>query len=130
MKKKIMVLSVMLLSLFMTSVYAQKSSAILKAGINFANVSTNDDGGIDDAKTLTSFQVGIIGDLSIAPFFSIQPGLVFTGKGTKVQSGNEGDANWYRATSNPYYLEVPVNLVFKTPTGPVKFFAGAGPISQ
>ena len=28
---------------------------------------------------------------------------------------------------NPYYLEIPVNLVFKTPTGPTKFFAGAGP---
>jgi hypothetical protein len=57
----------------------------------------------------------------------VQPGILFTGKGTKTQSGTEGSANWYRATSNPYYLEVPVNLVFKTPTGPVKLIAGAGP---
>lgn len=127
MKKKLMLFGLVLLSFFISSVYAQKSTAIIRGGVNFANVSTNSDGDIDDAKTLTSFNVGIIGDLNIAPFFAIQPGILFTGKGTKTQSGNEGDANWYKATSNPYYIEVPVNLVFKTPTGPVKFFAGAGP---
>jgi len=127
MKKKMAISCIALLSLFFSSVNAQKTSAILRGGINFANVSINDDGGIDDAKTLTSFQVGIIGDLRVAPCFYIQPGLIFTGKGTKTQSGTEGSANWYRATSNPYYLEIPVNLVLKTPTGPVKFFGGAGP---
>ena len=45
----------------------------------------------------------------------------------KTQRGNEGDANFYRATVNPYYIEVPVNLVFKTPTGSSNFFVGAGP---
>jgi hypothetical protein len=125
--KKITVAIVAIFSLFITSVHAQKSSAILKAGINLANVSVNPDGDIDDAKTLASFQVGLVGDFNLAPFLSIQPGLLFTGKGTKTQSGTEGSANWYRATTNPYYLELPVNFVFKTPTGPVKFFAGAGP---
>lgn len=126
MKKK-MFIGILLASFFITSAYTQKSTAILKGGVNFANVSVNDDGDIDDAKTLTSFQVGIIGDLNIAPFFAIQPGLIFTGKGTKTQAGDDGDANWYRATTNPYYIEIPVNFVFKTPSAPVKFFAGAGP---
>jgi hypothetical protein len=114
-------------SLFAFGARAQKSSAILRAGVNLANVSVTDKGGIDDAKMLTTFQVGVIGDLNITSFLAIQPGLVFTGKGTKVQSGEQGDANYYRATSNPYYLELPVNLVLKTPKGPTKFFAGAGP---
>jgi len=127
MKKKIMVMGAVMLSFFVSSVYAQKSTAIIRGGVNFANVSNNEDGDVDKAKTLTSFNVGIIGDLNITSFFAIQPGLLFTGKGIKTQSGNEGDANWYRATSNPYYLEVPLNFVFKTPTGPIKFFAGAGP---
>lgn len=104
-----------------------QSSAILRGGVNLANISINNDGDVDDNKTLTSFQVGIIGDLQIASFLSIQPGLIFTGKGSKTQAGEETDATYYRATTNPYYIEVPVNLVFKTPTGPVKFFAGAGP---
>lgn len=105
----------------------QKSSAILRAGVNLANVSVTGNGDIDDAKMLTSFQLGIIGDFRLASFLAIQPGLVFTGKGTKTQTGNQDEANFYRATTNPYYLEIPVNLVFKTPTGPTKFFAGAGP---
>lgn len=115
-----------LLTLGVVSANAQ-SSAIIRGGVNLANVSVTDNGGIDDAKMLTSFQVGVIGDFNLTSFLAIQPGLLFTGKGTKTQSGNEGDANFYRATSNPYYLELPVNLVFKTPTGPTRFFAGAGP---
>ena len=127
MKKKIAISFIALSFALISSVNAQKSSAIIRGGINFANVSVNGDGDIDDAKALTSFQVGIIGDLRVAPCIYVQPGLIFTGKGTKTQSGTEGSANWYRATSNPYYLEVPVNLVLKSPTGPVKFFGGAGP---
>lgn len=127
MKKKIITLLPSLILFLFFSSYAQKSSSILRGGINFANVSINDDGNVDDAKMLTSFQVGIIGDLNVAPFLALQPGIIFTGKGTKSQSGTEGSANWYRATTNPYYIEIPFNLVFKTPLAPVKFFAGAGP---
>ncbi len=108
-------------------VKGQKSTAILKAGVNLANVSINNDGDIDDARTLTSFQVGIAGDLYLAPYLSFQPAVLFTGKGTKTESGQESDATYYRATTHPYYIEIPANLVFKTATGPVKFFAGAGP---
>ena len=125
--KKTAIVCLALFSLFITTANAQKSTAIIKAGVNFANVSVNDNGNVDDAKSLTSFQVGIIGDIKLCPIFAVQPGILFTGKGTKTQSGTEGSANWYKATSNPYYIEVPVNFVFKTPTGPVKFFAGAGP---
>ena len=125
--KKTAIVGLALFSLFATTANAQKSSAIVKAGVNFANVSIDNNGRVDDAKALTSFQAGIIGDIKLAPIFSIQPGILFTGKGTKTQSGTEGSANWYKATSNPYYIEIPVNFVFKTPTGPTKFFAGAGP---
>jgi hypothetical protein len=127
MKKKILIPCLALICLLTVSAHAQKSSAILRGGINFANVSINGNGDIDDAKTLTSFQLGLIGDLHVAPFLAIQPGILFTGKGTKSQSGTEGSANWYKATSNPYYIEVPVNIILKTPTGPVKLFGGAGP---
>jgi len=115
------------LFLLIFSGQAQKSSAILRAGVNIANVTTTNDGSIDESNSLTSFQVGIIGNIHLAPFLFFQPGIVFTGKGAKTQSGNTTDATYYRATSNPYYIEIPANFVFKTPTGPIKFFAGAGP---
>ena len=105
---------------------SQESGAILRAGVNLANVSIADNGSVDDAKMLASFQAGIIGDFHVSSILYFQPGVLFTGKGTKTQSGTEGSANWYRATSNPYYLEMPLNIVLKTP-GAVKFFGGAGP---
>lgn len=99
---------------------------ILRGGINLANITITNDGDIDKNKMLTSFQVGLIGDIKILPFLYFQPGVLFTGKGSKTEQGQPSDFQYYRATSNPYYIEVPVNLVLKTP-GPIKFFAGAGP---
>jgi hypothetical protein len=118
---------VLLVAAISFSAHAQKSNAILRGGLNLANVSITDNGKVDDAKMLASFQAGIIGDIHVANVLYFQPGLLFTGKGTKTQSGSEGSSNWYRATTNPYYLEIPLTLVVKTPTGPVKFFGGAGP---
>jgi hypothetical protein len=107
---------------------AQNSSAWLKGGVNLANVSFNEDGNIDDANTLVSFHAGIQGDFNITSFLALQPGLFFTGKGSKTQAGNTTDATYYRATTNPFYIELPVNLVFKAPIEKdAKFFAGAGP---
>ena len=116
-------------SLFaLLNVDAQKSSIILRGGLNLANVTVSENGRVDDAKTLTSFQAGFIGDVSLGQFVSLQPGLLVTGKGSKTQSGETTDANYFKATTNPIYLEVPLNLVFKfgASDGP-GFFAGAGP---
>lgn len=111
------------------NLYAQTSSVFLKGGINLANVSVTDAGGIDDAKMLVGFHAGLQGDIPVVKnILSIQPGILFTGKGSKTQSGNTTDANYFRATSNPMYIEVPVNVVLKVPMGgEAKFFAGAGP---
>lgn len=102
------------------------SAQVLKGGVNLANISINNDGGVDDNKMLTSFQVGLSGDIKFLPFLYFQPGIFFTGKGSKTQSGATTDATYYRATTNPYYIEVPANFVLKTP-GPIRLFAGAGP---
>jgi len=121
--------SLILTTLFSTAVVtgARAQKAYLRAGVNLANVTITNDGDIDEVKMLTGFQVGFTGNIHIALFMSFQPGILFTGKGSKTQSGNTTDATYFRATSNPYYIEIPANFVFKTPTGPIKFFAGAGP---
>lgn len=108
--------------------FAQESAAWLKGGVNFANVSYNSKGQVDDANLLTSFHIGIMGDITFAKVFSIQPGLFFTGKGSRLQSGNSSDATYYKATTNPYYIELPVNAVFKLPIDKESnFYFGAGP---
>ena len=126
MKKYILLI---LPSLFILSnINAQRSSVILRGGLNLANVTISENGRVDDAKTLASFQAGFIGDIGLGEFVSLQPGLLVTGKGSKTQSGESADANYFKATTNPIYLEVPLNLVFKfgANEGP-NFFAGAGP---
>ncbi len=120
---KIRILSLLAISLFTLSARAQ----FLRGGLNFANVTITNDGNIDNNKMLTSYQLGIIGDFKIMPVLYIQPGIVYSGKGSKTESGDPNGPTWYKASSNPKYIEIPVTLVFKTPTGPVKFFAGAGP---
>lgn len=120
MKVRILALSLVLFASFATQ------AQIIKGGVNFANISISDDGDVDENKTLTTFQVGITGDIRIVPFLFFQPGILFTGKGSKTQSGETTDATYFRATSNPLYVEIPANFVLKTP-GPIRFFAGAGP---
>jgi hypothetical protein len=116
-----------IISSFSTISFAQDGAAWLKGGVNFANVSYNNDGEVDDANLLTSFHVGIIGDITIAKVLAIQPGILFTGKGAKIQSGSPSDINYYKATTNPLYIEVPVNAVIKLPLPAGNFFFGAGP---
>ena len=128
MKFKFLPLIVALITATGLTTNAQKASAIIKAGLNLANVSVNKDGDVDDSKTLTSFHVGLTGDIALTSFLSFQPGILFTGKGAKTEVGNSSDATYYKAVSNPYYIEVPVNMVFKVPMSKeAKFFVGAGP---
>jgi hypothetical protein len=84
---------------------------------------------VEEAKMLTSYQVGFLGDVEIVNnTFSFQPGILLTGKGSKTQSGDPSSATYYKATSNPLYIEIPANFVFKAPLGQdSRFFLGAGP---
>jgi hypothetical protein len=116
-----------LLFIFLLSIQVTTKAQILRAGINLANVTITNDGDIDRNNTLTSFQVGILGDIKVVPGLFFQPGIIFTGKGSKTESGDPNSNTWYKATTNPYYIEVPATFVLKTPTGPVRLFAGAGP---
>ncbi len=105
-----------------------KPSLFVKGGLNLSNITINKNGDLDANKGIASFQAGLQADLPIGTFFAIQPGIFFTGKGAKVESGNTSGNNWYRATTRPYYIEIPVNAVIKLPLGDQSsFFFGAGP---
>jgi hypothetical protein len=127
MRKKFLLLALFPLTISYSAL-SQQSNAILKAGINLANVSLTDKGNIDDANMLTSFQVGILGDIHITSLLYFQPGVVFTGKGSKIEIGRPTENLYIKQTSNPFYIEVPANLVIKLPfNSESHFFAGGGP---
>ena len=116
-------------TLLLTGFIAIAQSGQVRAGLNLANVSIAENGRVDQANQLTSFQVGVVGNLKLgASFLSLQPGILFTGKGSKIQEGVAGQSGYYKQSFNPKYLEIPVNLVFKAPIGSTsRFFVGAGP---
>ena len=101
----------------------------IRAGINMANISITGDGEVDDAKQTTSFHAGLIADMAlVGNFLSFQPGILFTGKGSKTQAGDPSSLNYRKETFNPYYVEIPANLVVKLPIGGGnRIFVGAGP---
>ena len=103
------------------------SQPILRGGVNLANITITNDGDIDENKMLTSFQVGLLTDIKLATGFYFQPGILFTGKGSKTSGGNPSGDNYFTATTNPFYAEIPATFLFKSPTGAVKLIAGAGP---
>lgn len=123
------VIYLFLISCISVTSFSQSGAAWLKGGVNFANVSYKSNGEVDDANMLTSFHVGIVGDIPLAKILAIQPGILFTGKGSKIQSGGPNDITYYKATTNPLYVEVPVNAVIKLPlpSSESNFFFGAGP---
>ncbi|MGI8633927.1 MAG: porin family protein [Segetibacter sp.] len=137
MKKKL--LSAAVISMMSLGVMAQakRSTApttenrghlIIKGGLNLANISVTSNGRVDQANTLKAFHAGVGLDLPLSECFSIQPSLLYTGKGAKTQYGKAGNAFYYTATSNPMYLELPVNFVGKVPlTQTLNFYLGAGP---
>ncbi|MGN6511092.1 MAG: porin family protein, partial [Chitinophaga sp.] len=100
----------------------------VKGGWNIANVTNTNSGGVDNSRALNSFHVGAIADFPLSEIISLQPGVFYTGKGTKIEDGEPDDAVYYKTTTNPRYIEIPVNFVGKIPVGQdTRLFLGVGP---
>jgi hypothetical protein len=105
-----------------------RGGVTLKGGVNLANISVTDNGRVNDANMLTSFHVGLGLDLPLNDGLSLQPALLFTGKGAKTEYGQSNSSLYIKATSKPYYLELPVNIVGKIPLDEyTRLYIGAGP---
>ena len=104
-----------------------KGGFMIRGGVNLANISVTDNGRVDEANGLTSFHAGIGVDIPLSSGLSLQPALLLSGKGAKTQFGQPTDATYWRATSNPLYVELPLNLVGKIPLSEyTRLYIGAG----
>lgn len=107
---------------------SNSGGVLLKGGVNFANISVTDNGRVDDANMLTSFHVGLGFDAPLAPGLSLQPAILFTGKGSKTEQGSTSSSYYFKSISNPLYVEMPLNLVGKIPLSEyTRLYLGAGP---
>src|SRR5574343_294109 len=93
--KKAIVLLVLLSS--MAGLQAQTLKFGLKAGANFANLESNN----VEGSTYTSFHFGALMEVKLLENLSLQPELVYSSQGTKVNEAAFDDINYN-------YITVPV----------------------
>lgn len=114
------------LSICAVGLTAQAQTTYLQGGVNIANITRTNDGQTEDNNTLTSFNVGLMHRFGMSPVVDLETGLLFTGKGSKAETYfNSG--NYVKTKFNPFYLEVPLNVVVKVPLGMGGLFFNAGP---
>ena len=108
-----------------------KSQLYLQGGVNFANITKTTSGQTEDNNTLTTFNAGILDRFGLSKIVDLESGLLFTGRGSKAEtyftSGSTTD-NYVKTKFNPFYIEVPLNLVVRVPVKGIHgLFFHAGP---
>ena len=112
-----------------TIVSAQDISFGIRAGVNFQNINGKDIGGDKlENKLKHGFNGGITVEIPVAPEFYVQPGLLFSTKGSKLDkyeyNGTLVETSVARSLS---YIELPVNFLFKPALGNGNMLLGFGP---
>ena len=126
MKKILFVCSALLMIGFSAKAQVQFG---LRAGGNMSSLLAKEEGDYERLKFLPGFHVGGTADIALGNSFALQPGLIFSTKGYKVDE----DAvsfdlyNDQTVKLSAYYLELPVNVIFKPQLGKGNLLLGVGP---
>ncbi|MFK8007571.1 MAG: porin family protein [Saprospiraceae bacterium] len=78
----------------------------VKAGVNFSNITTDDDD-VEDLEAKIGFQAGAMIKIKLSESFAIQPEALFVRKGSKYKYLGAD------VTSNLDYVDIPVLIVLK-----------------
>ena len=103
---------------FTTVAFSQISIGV-KAGLNLANVITDDED--VDPMMLPTFQAGAVVEIGVTNALAVQTGVSLQGKGFKQEDEIFGET--FKTTFNPLYLQIPAQLLYKGNN----FFVGVGP---
>src|SRR5687768_8525612 len=104
----------------------------IKGGVNFANqkmkITLMGQSGDQSGDGIVSFHVGGVAEIPIGENFAFRPELLLSGKGANWKGEDEDTEEPITAKFRPFYLELPLNFVYKHyfPTG-MRFYGGAGP---
>ncbi len=103
----------------------------IKGGVNFSTLQQSASGSSSTTASgsLTTFHAGVFADFRVSDAFSVQPQLLYTGKGGSNKDNESADG--FSASDNVklslYYLHLPVYALYHAPVGDNDFFIGAGP---
>ena len=78
-----------------------------------------------DPKTAIGFHAGIISEITLTDNFILQPGILYSAKGSKYEIGYLGQS--FAFSIAPSYIDIPVNLVYYYEAGAVKISVFTGP---
>jgi hypothetical protein len=87
----------------------------LQGGLNLANITKTNDGQTEKNNVLPTFNVGIMGRLGLSESVDIESGILFTGQGSRAETYFNGGNDYVKSKFNPYYIQVPANLIVKIP---------------
>lgn len=110
-----------------TKYYELESSWRITGGYNISSLACNQTGAGDKITAFRGFHAGLLCDLPLSSRLSFQGGVIYSVKGALVETGKAGQLGYCKATTSPYYLEMPLNFVGKIPLGFTRFVIGAGP---
>lgn len=103
-----------------------KLSFAVLGGVNFQNLNGKDfNGNKLTNDMILGYHAGINVQIPFAPEFYLQPGLNFSTKGANNTYSLLGTS--YTTSTNIYYVEVPLNLVYKAKLSNGYFMLGFGP---
>ena len=127
MKTKMLVLG--FIGFLNTAVFAQSTTTTatvggttfgLRAGVNFQNINGKDAGDAELKNSLiTGFHGGVNAEIPVGTGSYLQPGVLFSKKGTELKNTGE------KVKLN--YIEVPVNFIYKPALGKGSVILGFGP---
>ncbi|HLK28420.1 MAG TPA: porin family protein [Puia sp.] len=105
----------------------------IKGGLNLAgqllHVKTMGIDVSESGKTIPSFHIGFFGDIPLSENVKFDPEILFNGKGANFNALDNNGGNTETAKVRPYYLNVPLNLLYyhKLKSGNTALFIGGGP---
>jgi hypothetical protein len=105
----------------------------IKGGVNLANQKVSVEvmgfGVSQDGDGIVGFHLGGVAEFPMGRHFAFRPELLFTGKGANMNvSFDDEEEETSKAKIRPYYLELPLNLVYgyNLASG-TRLFLGGGP---
>ena len=113
---------IFILFLILSQLQAQVSFGP-KVGVNFSTMTLKSSGIAIDPSNMTGFQAGVIAEISLGNNFALQPGFLYSLKGSSYSiSSLDMDME-----IKPSYVEVPLNAIYKIGAGPLNVMLMAGP---
>jgi hypothetical protein len=123
MKRRVAAILLAIVALAASPTYAQVTAGV-KIGVNFADISIEDDEGEqDNIDKRTGLAVGAFVDVPLSPMFSFQPEFLYSQKGAKFEDFDEEVTIKYDVIQIPLLAK----FNFGVQDAPVRGFIVAGP---